>query len=125
MTNPCPHCNRFTPSQAFAGDTTHTPGACDIAVCKGCGTPQCHGNGGARGACSVCLYGILPGWGGCNGTCSYAKCTNPAAFQYVNGKRYVCQAHANQAKIKSVGLTLANYAAKCKTENARRYERGM
>jgi hypothetical protein len=81
---------------------------CDgkVATCLGCGTEQCFANGLGRGACKVCLYGILPGWSGSKGTCSYKGCDAPGAFGYVRGKRYVCHAHAKQAKLRGIPLAM-------------------
>jgi hypothetical protein len=83
---------------------------CDgkIATCMGCGQPQCSGNGLGRGCCTLCHFGILPGWSGSTGVCSYKGCGKPGAFAYVCGKRYVCTDHASQAKIR--GETLRAYA---------------
>lgn len=84
----CQHCHRW-------GNTD-----CEIAVCLGCGTSQCFYNGAGKGTCSSCGYGILPGWSGSKGTCSYVGCTEPAAFAYCpGGKRYVCHAHAQRVKV--------------------------
>lgn len=75
---------------------------CDgrTVVCLGCGTEQCHGNGHMKGSCSVCHYGILPGWSSWRQTCGYKGCSKPAAFHYVPGAiRNVCHDHANRPKI--------------------------
>jgi len=93
----CAYCNRW-------GST------CAVATCLGCGTSQCFSNGGASGSCSVCHYGILPGWSGSDGNCSYAGCKNKGAFAYVRGKRYVCLEHAKRAKIREESLS--DYAAR-------------
>lgn len=76
--------------------------ACDgrTVVCKGCGTEQCHNNGLGRGACSVCLYGILPGWSGSDRACGYKGCTERASFGYVPGSvKSVCHTHASKPKV--------------------------
>lgn len=79
---------------------------CPVAVCLLCGSPQCFGNGGGSGRCSVCLNGLLPGWSGVseivhNG-CGYARCDLPAVA--VARKKPVCIDHANQIKVGKVTL---------------------
>lgn len=88
---------------------------CNSAVCSGrlercmgCGIVQCHGNGLGNGCCKVCHYGILPGWSGSSGQCSYKGCAEQGVFRHVRGKAYVCRKHASQAKIKTE--TLEHYA---------------
>jgi len=75
---------------------------CDgrTVMCLGCGVEQCHGNGLSRGACSVCLYGVLPGWSSWDKSCSYKGCNNLAAFHNVPGAvKCVCHEHATRPKI--------------------------
>ena len=99
---PCPYCSSVT---------------CDtlkVAICRGCSTVQCFQNGLGRGCCAVCSYGILPGWFGSDGTCSYKGCVQHGDFAYVRGKRYVCKLHAQQAVVRSAtkrgpAITLASY----------------
>lgn len=69
-------------------------------VCLACGTRQCLGNGLARGTCSVCYVGLLPGWSGSNEGqhCSYKNCTSPAVARGSNGKRLVCVAHLDRQR---------------------------
>lgn len=83
--------------------------------CLGCGTTQCHGNGLGKGSCSVCHFGILPGWSSWDKRCGYKGCGNRAAFHYVPGTvKYVCHDHATRPKVGVTGgkLTLADYTRK-------------
>lgn len=109
---------------------------CKAVACLGCGTVQCFGNGGARGTCSVCHYGILPGWSGSDCQCKYAGCKDKAAFLYAPRKGSVCARHANQCKVttyerdvgpsvvRTVYVTLAEYAKRC-AERPGSYARGL
>lgn len=73
---------------------------CDrqVAICMMCGSPQCHGNGLGRGQCSLCYVGLLPGWSGSIGKCSYARCGKPAVARG-RGHRMVCKSHAEHQGI--------------------------
>lgn len=93
---------------------------CEPATCLGCGATQCHGNGGARGTCAVCHFGILPGWSGSDRACAYKGCSNRAAFRYVPRVGDVCSSCASRAKLARAGspgrtgvrgsITLREYA---------------
>lgn len=83
----CPNCARWSKGGQ----------ACAIATCLACGSPQCHGNGSARGSCSVCLIGVLPGWSGCDRPCGYKGCQKRGiAFAPRMGR--VCAEHALRAR---------------------------
>lgn len=95
--------------------------ACDgrTATCLGCATTQCHGNGLGKGSCSVCLFGILPGWSGWIQTCGYKGCELQAAFHDVPGSvKRVCHYHATRPKISAfnVKVTLAEYVTRLLTQ---------
>lgn len=80
---------------------------CSQVACLACGAVQCHSRGSARGCCSVCYFGRLPGWSFMNSarTCQYQGCTEPAVYAYLPGsKRNACKAHGDRV--------LANRAAK-------------
>lgn len=67
--------------------------ACNTSKCLFCGTPQCSGNGGARGQCSVCYHGHLPGWWRpLGGRCGYAKCDQPVVGTFPR-KGPCCRLH--------------------------------
>ncbi|MDO8611103.1 MAG: hypothetical protein Q7R95_11310 [bacterium] len=63
-------------------------------TCLLCGTRQCMGNGLGNGCCSICYHGLLPGWSGSEGICSYKNCGKVAVARGKQGKRYVCLEHA-------------------------------
>lgn len=69
---------------------------CGTMTCLWCGTPQCSSNGLGRGQCSVCYYGLLPGWsGGAAGQpCAYKGCADPAVVGSAPRKGKVCATHA-------------------------------
>lgn len=74
----------------------------ETVACLGCGVEQCFGNGLGRGACSVCRYGILPGWSSWTGVCGYKGCGKPSAFNHVPGSvKRVCLGCAGRPKIAS------------------------
>ena len=83
----CPHCARWSKGGK----------PCEIVSCLACGSPQCHGHGSARGACAVCLIGVLPGWSGCDRPCGYKGCERHGiAFASRVGR--VCVEHALRAR---------------------------
>lgn len=88
----CPCCG-----SAYGNGARHIP--CEPVACLLCGSVQCMSNGLGNGRCSVCSYGLLPGWsrtdlqGNSHSTCEYARCDEPAVA-FVPGKRYACMAHA-------------------------------
>jgi len=83
----CPNCARWSKGGR----------PCDVVSCLACGASQCHGNGSARGACAVCLIGVLPGWSGCDRFCGYKGCQNRGiAFAPRMGR--VCAEHALRAR---------------------------
>lgn len=105
-------------------------GVCDgrTVSCLGCGTEQCHMNGLARGSCSVCHFGILPGWSGWRQTCGYKGCDKPAAFHHVPGSvKTVCHdCAATRERIwtrdrvqTQPKITLAEYVRIAKLPNGR------
>ena len=105
---------------------------CDgrTAVCLGCGTEQCHGNGHRNGSCSVCHFGILPGWSSWRKQCGYKGCSNPAAFHHLPGNvKNVCHDCATRPKItiyprnRGERIPLVEYVARGLA--AARYERGV
>jgi hypothetical protein len=67
-------------------------GYCEKTVCLACETPQCMGNGLARGQCGFCYHGILPGWSGSNRPCGYKGCEERAVAA-CSRVRYACAAH--------------------------------
>lgn len=105
---------------------------CDgrVVTCLGCGVVQCHGNGLRNGSCSVCHFGILPGWSSWRKQCGYKGCDKPAAFHYVPGNvKTVCHDHATRPKItiypRNHGerIPLAEYISRGLA--AARFERGV
>jgi hypothetical protein len=69
-----------------------------VVRCMACDTPQCIGNGLARGTCSVCYIGLLPGWSGSDRTCSYAGCNEPAIARADGKNKYRCRKHLERGK---------------------------
>lgn len=67
---------------------------CKASICKLCGTKQCLVNGLGHGTCSVCLYGLLPGWSGNETKCRYKGCNKEAVARGKHGKTFVCLDHA-------------------------------
>jgi len=68
------------------------------STCLACGSRQCLGNGTARGTCSVCLVGLLPGWSGTDCVCDYKGC-DETAVALVDGKnRRRCRKHLERGK---------------------------
>ena len=95
---PCTDCNRFYPSQCHAMGVTvdRAPGRCDKVRCMACGELRCHGEGTGNGRCKGCHYGMLPGWSGAGGACSYQGCAVPAVYDGLPGsKRKCCRAHGD------------------------------
>lgn len=78
--------------------TAAATGLCAVAVCAACGTPQCHGNGLARGTCAICYIGLLPGWSGYARPCGYKGCAAPAVAAEAPRVGNVCKAHLERAK---------------------------
>jgi hypothetical protein len=91
----CIRCNRFYPSGWYRNPESAT--MCGQVQCLGCGAMRCHGDGTGRGTCRECYYGIIPGWSGSEGTCSYKGCEGKAAYRYLpGGKAYACQEHGKR-----------------------------
>ncbi len=75
-----------------------TPGRCQQIACRACGAVQCHSHGTARGCCSVCYFGRLPGWSFsyAPATCQYAGCREPNVYAYLPGNRkHCCKVHGD------------------------------
>ena len=84
---------------------------CPIAVCEGCGTPQCHRNGTRAGTCRICFHGYLSGWSkGMGGVpvCGYARCNNPALFRDVPRVGCCCRACWGRPRMQG-GVSLREY----------------
>ena len=95
----CRYCGRAHPN---ARDV-HGP-VCSVAVCLLCGSPQCFGNGGSNGQCGICYAGLLPGWSGSDGTCTYKRCEAPAVARG-RGRKKVCKDHARHQGLGTPDLT--------------------
>ncbi len=113
----CSHCGRW-------GND------CTIAVCNGCGVPQCHGNGGRAGSCRVCGYGHLEGWSrglGLNASrCGYKGCDGEAVFiDRVPRVGRCCRKCWDRPKISLTGrkVTLREYVIERVKADAWRYIR--
>lgn len=105
---------------------------CDgrTVACLGCGVVQCHGNGHRNGSCSVCHFGILPGWSSWRKQCGYKGCSEVAAFHNIPGSvKAVCHKHASRPKItiyprnRSERIPLTEYVSR--GLSAARFERGV
>ena len=55
-------------------------------------------NGLARGTCSICLVGLLPGWSGTDRSCSYAGCAERAVARADGQNAYRCCFHLERGK---------------------------
>lgn len=54
------------------------------------------GNGLGSGTCSICFFGLLPGWGhGYNLKCGYKGCSAEPVARGIRGKSFVCVNHFN------------------------------
>lgn len=73
-------------------------GACGVTTCMACETPQCMSNGLGRGQCSICLVGLLTGWGMGDRPCGYKGCT-ALAVAAVPRVQYACREHLKRAVI--------------------------
>lgn len=96
----------------YCGSSRYTP-ECPESTCLACGLTQCHSNGGARGQCDICHYGLLPGWSGWDRPCGYAGCRNRAVAAAPR-VRYACRDHLARASIMLPHrghVTLAEYIA--------------
>lgn len=82
----CPHCGRWSKGGK----------PCPVVTCLACGSPQCHGNGTARGTCAVCHIGLLPGWAGNGHVCGYKRCERRGIALAPRMGR-VCTEHALRA----------------------------
>lgn len=98
----CPTCNAWNTD----GKT------CEQVKCLACGAEQCHSHGSTRGTCSVCTYGMIPGWSGNNNPdqpgryrpacvrtdvlCEYAGCDEMAVYTCLPGpKNKACKSHGD------------------------------
>ena len=72
---------------------------CDSTTCMACETRVCMIHGTGKGACPVCLHGMLKGWSHPNQTCGYKGCTMLAVFQDVPRVRRCCKVHAERATV--------------------------
>lgn len=92
--------------------TWNTDGRTCVQVrCLACGAEQCHSRGAGRGTCSVCHYGMLPGWSGNNNPdqpgrhlssvrtdvlCQYKGCGVMAVYTSLPGpKDKACKTHGD------------------------------
>ena len=99
----CPRCNTWNTDNR----------TCIQVRCLACNEEQCHSRGTARGSCSVCHAGMLPGWAGSNNPdregqyprsmirtdirCTYSKCDEMAVYNNLPGRRSVaCQTHGDK-----------------------------
>ena len=71
---------------------------CAATTCLACGSRQCMSNGLARGTCSICLVGLLPGWSGTDRSCSYAGCAERAVARADGQNAYRCCFHLERGK---------------------------
>ena len=79
--NTCPACGRVNTVWKL----------CEVtSTCKLCGMVQCSGS---SGICRFCHSGLLEGYVGHSGSCSYASCDNERAARGKRGKKYVCREH--------------------------------
>lgn len=96
----------------YCGSMREGPVDCKLVECKACGSPQCFGNGSARGTCSICLVGLLPGWSGHDRRCGYKGCFAPSIAEAPRVKQ-VCRTHVDQPSVrfsvKSPARSLAKY----------------
>jgi hypothetical protein len=80
----------------LCGAAGFTSGRCRVTTCLCCGSPQCMANGGARGQCSICHVGLLPGWSGTDRPCGYKGCPNRAVCAAPR-VGYCCREHRGRA----------------------------
>lgn len=90
----------FEPAQQcrYCGTFWGGAGDCKATVCMACGASQCMGNGLGNGQCSLCYVGLLPGWSGSDGTCTYKGCGSLAVARG-RGRKKICAVHAAHQKI--------------------------
>ena len=74
------------------------PKAHKVTTCLACGTPQCMGNGLARGTCAICFIGLLPGWGGTDRPCDYKGCLEKAIARCDGANKFRCATHLEMGK---------------------------
>ncbi len=74
------------------------PKACKVTACLACHTTQCMVNGLARGQCSICLVGLLPGWSGTDRVCDYKGCGKKAVARCDGPNKNRCPYHLEKGK---------------------------
>lgn len=71
---------------------------CPKTTCLFCGSTICMSHGLGRGQCPVCLHGLLPGWSGNDGKCTYKHCGKPVVA-CGRGRKLICRDHAVHQKL--------------------------